>query len=165
MKSWYWNNQMRFLECLKSAGQFLHGNNSLWSMMKKSSVSRMQRITYFQILCYVLETWIRTQHQILLLTPHLCLYLQKDFQQDVGHSSDLDQKRSGILLMIANHKENGTESQNWWWSNSVKADTQSSEPQVHCPEERSKPKEAENYQYTSVPWRYDWNCFSHNYFC
>ena len=33
-----------------------------------------------------------------LLMPHLCLYLQKDFQQDVGHSSDLDQKRSGILL-------------------------------------------------------------------
>ena len=27
-----------------------------------------------------------------LLTPTLCLYLQKDSQQDVGHSSDLDQK-------------------------------------------------------------------------
>ena len=25
--------------------------------------------------------------------PHLCLYLQKGFQQDVGHSSDLDQKK------------------------------------------------------------------------
>ena len=45
-----------------------------------------------------------------LLTPHLCLKLQKDFQQDVGHSSDLDQKRSGFPLMKANHKENGTES-------------------------------------------------------
>ena len=33
---------MRFLECLKSAGKILHGNNYLWSMMKKSSVSRMQ---------------------------------------------------------------------------------------------------------------------------
>ena len=33
-----------------------------------------------------------------LLTPHLCLYLQKDFQQDVGHSSDLDQKRSNTPL-------------------------------------------------------------------
>ena len=40
-------------------------NSSLWSMMKKSSVSRMQRFTYSQILCYVLERWIRTQHQIL----------------------------------------------------------------------------------------------------
>ena len=27
---------------------------------------RMQRFTYFQILCYVLERWIRTQHQIML---------------------------------------------------------------------------------------------------
>ena len=38
-------------------------------------------------------------------------FMQKDFHQEDGHSSDLDQKRSGILLMKANHKENGTESQ------------------------------------------------------
>ena len=36
----------------------------------------------------------------------------KAFQQEDGHSSDLDQKRSGILVMIANHKEYGTGSQN-----------------------------------------------------
>ena len=35
------------------------------------------------------------------------LYMRKDFHQEDGHSSDLDQKRSGILLVIANHKENG----------------------------------------------------------
>ena len=169
---------MKFLECLKSVGKALHGNNYLWSVMKKSSVSRTRRFTYSQILCYVLERWIRTQHQILLrknswvgskihhntefwtqltenrwnssgifsqdsphcslsvksksscpkwaihhkskdklsscrcsmtlhgelqtmnrnvlLTPHLCLFLQRDFQHDVGHSSDLDQKSSGI---------------------------------------------------------------------
>ena len=50
LKSCYWNNQMRFLECLKSASEILHGNNYLWSMMKKSSVSRMQRFPYSQIL-------------------------------------------------------------------------------------------------------------------
>ena len=52
---------MRFLECLKSAGKIPHG---LWSMMKKSSVSRMQRFMYSQILCL---SWKgeRTQHQIL----------------------------------------------------------------------------------------------------
>ena len=33
--------------------------------MKKSSVSRMRRLTYFQILCYALERGIRTQHEIL----------------------------------------------------------------------------------------------------
>ena len=42
-----------------------------------------------------------------LLTPHLRLHLQKDFQQDVGHFSDLDQKRSGILLTMTNHEEKG----------------------------------------------------------
>ena len=47
---------MKFLECPKSAGNVLHGNNYLWSMMKKSSVSRMQRFMYSQILCYVLES-------------------------------------------------------------------------------------------------------------
>ena len=40
------------------------------------------------------------------------LYMREDFHQEDGHSSDLDQKRSGILLMIADHKENGTESLN-----------------------------------------------------
>ena len=156
-----------FLECVKSAWKFLHGNNYLWLMMKKSSVSRMQRFMYSQILCDVLERWIKNQNQILLgkkmswfksspqyrtldtsdgepmefewcifprittcrcsmtsfcelktmnrnalLMPHLCLYLQKDFQQDVGHSSDLDQKRSSILLTTEDHEQNGTESLN-----------------------------------------------------
>ena len=40
----------------------------------------------------------------------LASFLQKkDFQQDVGHSSDLDQIRNGILLANTNHKESGTE--------------------------------------------------------
>ena len=42
----------------------------------------------------------------------VCLCLQKDFQQDIGHSPDLDRKQSGILLSTKNHKENGTESLN-----------------------------------------------------
>ena len=74
--------------------------------------------------------------------------MQKDFQQDNGHSSDLDQKRSGILLTMIDHKENGTKSLNWWWSNLQKADTQFSVLRVHCLEERSKAMEVENYQYT-----------------
>ena len=56
---------MRCLECLKSAGKIPYGNNYLWSMMKKSSVSRMQRFVYSQILYYVLERRVRTHHQIL----------------------------------------------------------------------------------------------------
>ena len=47
-------------------------------------------------------------------------------------------------------KENGTESLNWWWSNAEKADTQFSEPRLHCLEKRWKAKEVENYLFTSV---------------
>ena len=217
LKSWQSDNQMRLLECHQSTGKILHGNNYLWSSMKKSSVSRTQRFLCFQILCCALERCTRTHIQILfgkeswvgskihhstelwtidgepaakskssclqwainqknfkdgssscrcpmtsygdlktmngnaLLTPHMCLYLQKYFHQDVGHSSDLDQKRSGILLVTADTEEKGTESLNSRWSNSEKADTQFSGPRVQCPEKRSKAKEVENYQCTSVP--------------
>ena len=44
-----------------------------------------------------------------LLIPHLCLYSQKDFQQVVGHSSDLDQKQSGIPLTKKDQEENEME--------------------------------------------------------
>ena len=212
LNSWYWNKRMRFLECLKLAWEVLHGNSYLWSMMKKSAVSRMQRFISSQILCYALERWIWTQHQMLfgseqlgwfkdssqyttldtidgepmelewnisqnplhwslsvksksswgkwakpnkskdessscrcsmtsfgdikamkrnvLLIPHLCLYSQKDFQQGVGHSSDLGQKQSGSPLTKKDQEENEIESLKRWWSTSEKADTQFSEQRV-----------------------------------
>ena len=74
--------------------------------------------------------------------------MQKDFHQEDGHSSDLDRKRSGIPLILTDHKENGTESLNWWWSNLQKADTQLSVLRVHCLEERPKAKVVEICQYT-----------------
>ena len=36
------------------------------------------------------------------------LFAKKDSHQDGGHLSDLDQKRSGILLILTDHKDNGT---------------------------------------------------------
>ena len=170
-------------------GKILHGNSYLWSMMKKSSVSRMQRFMYFSdsVLCLgkmnqnptsnavwerqlgwfkgssqcrTLDTidgepmefeWnifqgtttlelvrevqkflskmgepeqfqgrvilmsifndIKWERNVLLIL-YLCVYFQKDSHQDDGHSSDLDQKQSGILLTTKDHKENGTESLN-----------------------------------------------------
>ena len=35
--------------------------------------------------------------------------MKKDFHQEDGRSLDLDQKRSDILFLNVNHKENGTE--------------------------------------------------------
>ena len=55
---------------------------------------------------------LKTMNGNAMLTPTSFLYVQEDSQHDDGHSSDLDQKRSGILLVMANHKENGTELQN-----------------------------------------------------
>ena len=36
------------------------------------------------------------------------LYLRKDSEQDNGHSSDLDQRKSGFLSVKIVHKVNGT---------------------------------------------------------
>ena len=54
---------------------------------------------------------LKTINRNAMLTPTSFLSKQEDFHQEDGHSSDLDQKRSGILLMVADHKENGTELQ------------------------------------------------------
>ena len=53
---------------------------------------------------------LKTMKRNAMLTSRLCLYLQKDSQQDVGHSSDLGQRQSDIPLTKKDHKENGTES-------------------------------------------------------
>ena len=55
---------------------------------------------------------LQTMTRYAMLTPSLCLFVQKDSQQEDGHSSDPDQKRSGIPLTSTDHEENGTESLN-----------------------------------------------------
>ena len=47
-----------------------------------------------------------------MLTTTSFLSVQEDSHREDGHSSDLDQKRSGVLLMVADHEENETESLN-----------------------------------------------------
>ena len=55
---------MIFLEWLQLTGKIFYGNIYLWSVMKKSSVSRTQRFTCFQILFCVLEGLSVTVHDI-----------------------------------------------------------------------------------------------------
>ena len=43
------------------------------------------------------------------------LYLQKDSEQDNGHSLDLDQNRNGTLSVKIVHKVNGTKWPKRWW--------------------------------------------------
>ena len=55
---------------------------------------------------------LKTMNGNAMLTPISFLSMQEDFHQEDGHSSDLDQKRSGILLTLTDRKDNGTESLN-----------------------------------------------------
>ena len=51
---------------------------------------------------------LKTMKRNVLLIPQMCLYSQKDFQQDVGHSSDLDQKSGHPVFRAASPLSRGT---------------------------------------------------------
>ena len=89
----------------------------------------------------------------------LCLYLQKDFQQDVGHSSDLDQKRSGILLTTKDHEENGTESLND--DDRIRRKRTPSFPSHESivPRNAQKQRRWKIIDTLLCRWDCDWNCF------
>ena len=75
-------------------------------------------------------------------------------------------EKKWFLLMKANHKENGTESQNWWWSNF----SESGHPVflATIPLSRGTLKRKGGGKVINKLlrwWGNDWNCFSHNYFC
>ena len=202
-------------------------------MIKKSSVSRMQRLMYSQILCYVLErvnqnptsntvweeklSWFKDSPQYRnldtidvepmefewnIFTAFTTLQLINKVQELMNKMGDPSQFKGRIIFIsmfndiIWGSEDNerecitnatlvtlfakrfpagrwsflGLGSEKKWYSshverpqgewdrvaelmmlNSEKADTQFSEPRVHCPEERQKVKEVENYLYTSVP--------------
>ena len=63
--------------------------------MKKSSVSRTRRITYFQILCYALERCTRTHNQTFL-----------------GRQVDVVQEFTTIQNF----------GRNWWWANGIRVE-------------------------------------------
>ena len=54
---------------------------------------------------------LKTMNGNAMLTPTLCLYVHKGSLQEDGQSSDLDQRKSGTLLVKTVHKENGRELQ------------------------------------------------------
>ena len=107
---------------------------------------------------------IKTMKRSVLLIPHLRLFSQKDVQQDVGHSSGLSQKKSGITdkerpggkcdrvteLMMINFGESG-------------------HPvfRATSPFSRGKLKSKRDGKFSThlCRCRYDWNCFSRNDSC
>ena len=95
LKSWQSDNQMRFIEWLQWTGKVLYGNTYLWSVMKKSSVSRTRRCTYFQILCYALKDEPEPRIKF-------CLGRKVDLVQEF------------ITIQNLGH--------NWWWANEIRVE-------------------------------------------
>ena len=93
---------------------------------------------------------LKTMNRNAIPTPTSFLSVQEDFHQEVGHSLDLDQKRSGILLMVDKEK----------WD--IVAELmmievgESGHPVFRAssplsPRNAQKQRRWENYQYTSAP--------------
>ena len=82
--------------------------------------------------------------------PESLKYLQRNLVLDNGHSLVQVLKRSGILGKRIVHKELGIISRTKCCWNSQKADILFSVQRLHCPGVRSKAKDMENCQYTSL---------------
>ena len=107
---------------------------------------------------------LKTMNRNANLTRTSFLFMREGFHQEDGHSSDLDKKRSGILLTTKDPEENGKEALNWWWwSNSEKANTQFSEPWVYFVPKNGQKQMRWKMINTFLRWWVDWK-FSHNYF-
>ena len=110
---------MRFSECLKSVGKLLHGNNYLWSIMEKSSVSRMQRYKdsdSVSCLGKVNQNPIkhclgRIVRLIQRFTARTELWSSRIFSQDSPHCSSATQRNSkdGVVTSMFNDITCGTE--------------------------------------------------------
>ena len=89
---------------------------------------------------------IKTMKRNVLLIPHLCLYSQKDFQQDVGHSADKGSPE-GQMWIDSTDKESDQIRRNADIEFSLNCHD------VHFLEEGGPQKQrtVENYLYTSVP--------------
>ena len=172
--------------------------------MKKSSVSRTRRFTYFQILCYAFERWMRTQNQILLgknswvgsksspqyraldtidgepmefewniFPGFTTLQLVREVQEFLSKMSKQPEEFTAriIFMSMFNDISWGSKDNEQEWelsANLVSIDarrfspgrwsflgpgSEKKLPRVQCPEERSKAKVVENYQYTSALMR------------
>ena len=104
-----------------------------------------------------MEIW-RQWNGNALLVPHLCPYLQKDSQQDVGHSSDLDQKRSGIPCWQTTRRMGRSR---WIDDDQVQRKRTPSFPchESTVPRNAQKQRRWEIINTLLCRWGYDWNCF------
>ena len=92
--------------------------NKVQEFMSKMSIQPEEftgRIIFMSTFNYIFMEISRQWTGMRIKRQSRFLFTREDFHQEDGHFSDLDQKRSAVLLMIANHKENGPVSLHWWW--------------------------------------------------
>ena len=85
------------LELVREVQKFMSKWANLNNSKDESSPCRCSMTSYGEL---------KTMKRNVLLVPHLCLYSQKDFQQDVGHSSNLGQKQCGTPQTKKDLEEN-----------------------------------------------------------
>ena len=100
-----------------------------------------------------------------LLIPHLCLFSQKDFQQDVGHSLDL--VRNKVVFHWQRKTRRKMRSRRWIDDDQIRRKRTPSFPSNESVASRNAQKKRRwKIIYTLLcRWWYDWNCCSHNHFC
>ena len=97
------------------SGQWWRSHQSFaWFMSKMSDPAQFDGRIIFMLMFNDIIWRKEIMKRNVLLIPHFYLDLKKDFQQDIGHSSDLGQKRSGIPFTEKDQEVNGTKSLNWW---------------------------------------------------
>ena len=116
-----------------------------WSPRVTVKVERRTRQFHWTNYLYVdvQRHLMEIQRQLSTMLANSFLYLQEDSEQENGHFLGFVQRKNGTLLVKTVHKEDGTKLQRKWCWNLQKADTQSSEPRVHCPDECLKAKVVE----------------------
>ena len=130
------------------------------SVTPEKFTGRITFMSMFNDISWDLKTIKKNASQVL----NSFLSMQRDLEQDNGHSSDKDQKRSGTLLVETVHKENGTELQSkWCWHFCRK---HAPGIPIHESIIQRSAKKHRRWKIVNTLLRRpgnDWNCFSHNF--
>ena len=150
-QKWWWSNGIR-VEYLRRIQYVAAQSRSQRLRLNGTQEIFTGRIIFMSIFDDI-SWWSKDNMRECDSNAQLVSLIEKNSEQDNGHSSDLDRKKSGILSVKIVHKVNGTKWQKRWWWHSQKADTQSFEPRVHRPDVSSRAKAVENGRSTVVPTR------------
>ena len=107
---------------------------------------------------------LKTMNRNAMLTPHLCLFLQKDSRQDVDHSSGSEKEVVFYLYWQTTRRMGQSR---WIDDDPIWRKRIPSFPSHESIVQRNAQKQRRWKIINTLlcRWGYDWNCFSHNHFC